>query len=146
MENFWEIVEIDNPGIDTELEKKSVSDIYEIYSRKIITKIVYLRNKLLSEGKEYNTIVVPYGLLSIIDSDNRIMKSHLINGETKSIIGSICGIEAYFDTSLEKDVMYFTNPISKIRDQKIDIILNGSVTQSERLMVKVIIHSKQIIW
>lgn len=146
MNNFWEIIEIDSPGVDTELEKRSVSDIYLIYSRKIITKIVYLRNKLLSEGKEYHTIVLPYGLLSIIDFDNRIMKSNLINGETRSVIGSICGMEAYFDTSLKKDEMYFTNPISKIRDQKIDTILNGSATQSERLMVKVIIHSKQIIW
>jgi hypothetical protein len=146
MNNFWEIVEIDSPGVDIELVKRSVSGIYEIYSRKIITKIVYLRNKLLSEGKEYDTIVLPYGLLSIIDFDNRIANSNLINGKTTFVIGSIGGIEAYFDTSLKKDEMYFTNPISKIRDQKIDTILNGSATQSERLMVKVIIHSKQIIW
>jgi hypothetical protein len=145
MINYWEKVEIDKT--DESFVNLSISEIYSFYSRRVITKINYFRNKLLTEGKDYNSIVIPTAILNLISSDVSLNPSFVspTSNQSYTYIGSLFGMDVYYDQNLDKETIYFTNSIQKIRENKIDNILNGTVSQSDKLFVKLIINSDLIM-
>lgn len=145
MIDYWEKVEIDKT--DESFVNLSVSEIYSVYSRKVLTKINYFRNKLLTEGKDYNSIVIPTAILNLISSDSYLNRSFLfsISNQSYTYVGSLYGMDVYYDQNLDKETIYFTNSIQKIRENKIDHILYGTVSQSDKVFVKLIIHSDLIM-
>lgn len=92
----------------------------------------------LSNFKNYNYIIIPIHIYNIISSDPRFVDTLIgtnINLEF-SKVGEICGYECYVDMYMDPFEILLSYDKAKVRDSKIDYILNsGEILKEKKVKI-----------
>lgn len=89
--------------------------------------------------KSYNYMIIPIHVYNIISTDSRFidtLKGNDINNELRKV-GEICGYECYVDMYMDPYEIILSYDKTKIRDSKIDYLLNNVEVIKEK-KVKII--------
>ena len=102
---------------------------YKIKSRVIIEEISVFG---------FNFIIIPVGIFNILEKDDRFISEVDVNMEEPLCkVGSICELECYVDIHMRYDEILLNYDKIKMRDVKIDHILNDNELLKEK-RVKII--------
>lgn len=102
---------------------------YKVKSKVIIDEISVF---------DFNFIIIPVGIFNILEKDDRFISDVDISLEEPLCkVGSICEIECYVDIHMRFDQMILSYDKAKMRDVKIDQILNDDSLLKEK-RVKII--------
>lgn len=116
--------------LSTVLEKDYIKN-YQAKSKILINKLKVYNNEYI--------LIVSINILNILEMDERFIMDESIEFKNNGIFraGEICGFECYVDKFMNPDEIILTYDIVKMRDNKIDYLINNKNLFKEK-RVKII--------
>lgn len=119
--------------IDTKLER------YSSICRRIITKILQIHNQSIINCCKYDRIYISTTMLNVIaDSGPFFVYNNFLDFNESSPIGKLVDIDVYLKDNIVRNQIIFSYGKSKIRDSKIELILEeNSNSNLEELILEI---------